>query len=337
MKLRRVSTAFAIACLAVSTSPARATAAGGSAPPLDLSGAHVIRYEPPGPLNNTTRMIIQGQVVKDGCRFSITQTMPTGTARVAQYELARDLDTCVSLVERGTPADTSGAAINAPAAVPNNGCPPGEFLDPGQPVAYPQNCFYTCKGNASTSAVHCTTLTLHAYFRDPFRIQVVQAFDTIAWYWPPDPSCIVQNNVARNSGWDSHQEFPDGWSLNSHSFSTTAYPDSDGVSAECKNESTSSVFTWDNSGFCNLINPLGALTGSNKPVLAQLNPTTVTGNQNGTGTIQITPSLTGSCSGLLGLDYDVQQLVDDTTYPDYGTPGYPDPCVKNPCPPVPVV
>jgi hypothetical protein len=152
---------------------------------------------------------------------------------------------------------------------------------------------------------------------------VVQGYDTIAWWWPPLSGCNLGVPGRPNSGWDSDQEFPDGWSLNSHSFATTAYPDTIGTSGFCNSEWTSSVFTWDNSGFCDAVNPLGALLGANTPVFAELNPTRVTGNTDGTGTLQTTWSLSGSCSNLLSFNYDIQELVDSTDIPDYGLPGYP--------------
>lgn len=274
-------------CLVVTTSPIHAKAQSAD---VTLTGPTVVTFTPLGILTGATNLIIHGAKTADGgCSFPMTVMIPSGQQSLAQYELARDTSTCTSLVERGTPVapgPTTAPSLSL-ASTSGSTCPPGEFDNGWSPQPYPKSCQYTCEGaTGAPGEGHCTTLTLHAYFQDPVGIKTVEAYDTIAWYWPPlDPSCTLVAPGAPNSGWDSHQEYPDGWSVNSHSFTTTAYPNGNGASGGCSAESTSSTFVWQNALFCKLFDPLLAL-GSQATVVS-LNPTTITGNSDGTGNLQL--------------------------------------------------
>jgi hypothetical protein len=71
-----------------------------------LEGPNVVHYGQPYELGGAERFVIEGERLPDGgCEF--TRSSIIGDTDVAEIEVAHDPDTCRSVVERGTWADTN--------------------------------------------------------------------------------------------------------------------------------------------------------------------------------------------------------------------------------------
>jgi hypothetical protein len=106
-----------VAALLVAGAVAGVVLAGGvgsdsaAGPEAMLEGPNVLNYGQPYELRASERFIVQGKRLPGGgCEFarsSVMRSVSPSTPEVAEIEVAFDPDTCRSLLERGTWADTN--------------------------------------------------------------------------------------------------------------------------------------------------------------------------------------------------------------------------------------
>ena len=178
-----------------------------------------VRYRYTEPMAEARQITYRGQRDGDGgCSFTGKETVPAGDGVIASHEreVATNLESCTTKMERGTLASASSDSDTGATLTEGADAPLGDSAAPSASLA-------------SRTAWHRT------YFEDPPGIDVNSARTNVSWTY--DGSCVT-------SSWDHVTNYTwfTGWSKDSSS--TTA-------ARICSYARTTSYSTFKNTVFCN--------------------------------------------------------------------------------------
>jgi hypothetical protein len=183
-----------------------------------------------------------------------------GDTDVAEIEVAHDPDTCRSVVERGTWADTnpslSAGEGTASRSDSSSSSAPTKGTDDSAPAS----------GDATTAAVSQKLAYSWSWYDEPARwirgndVQdsgllppVNTLRNRVEWY--PDGNCAVAPGYTGWMYWDATWLTETGWSFAYHNWVTSPDP------IDCRYPLTSKSYArFENRAFCALISPIGLIS-----------------------------------------------------------------------------
>lgn len=291
---------FVVAILSLNFGPGTATVRADTSSDPTLTGPNVIKFTPPDTLINPVVSLVQGTQLPDrSCSYSINRTLGAASASVEQEELARDLSTCLSLVERGTPASSSALSMSAAASQPNATV----TRTSSSPIP---KLFPDCSDGQLTPGVHCTQLTLDTWYQDPISLHVNDVYTYLSWNWDGSTICTFPNI--------SEAETVDTWLL-ATGWDETSHTEDHEVTS-CSQIHNLSYATFTNHPFCPtavgpILGPAAALgIVLFAPTVTNYAPVGLYGNPDGTGQLVINVSASGGCQNLLTDSHRLTQVVD---------------------------
>jgi hypothetical protein len=208
------------------------TVTGSSGEILSLEGDGWTTY-PSVPLDDSSLRTVELQRTADGsCLYDLSLDLAPTQIAVTFHERAFNPETCVSVIETGTPldqpvagVDDAGASyISVPAVDASGALPGGGHL------------LSAASGKAVSSSGYLKT-----YYEDPAQIDVNSVRNDTSWTWRTDsivtPSCVY--NVSGNEayGWYT----PSGWEQVGKNWQNTY---------TCEQSRSSSYSHYRNGKFC---------------------------------------------------------------------------------------
>jgi hypothetical protein len=227
------------------------------------------------PLVNAERVTIQGQHVPGGCRYESKVVLRPGEAAIEQHELSEDPSTCTMVVEQGTPTDASAAEEGE------------EFAS----LSESEQLTVQSGGGASIMSTTRSAGYFKTWLEDPVGIDVNSVENAIEWSW--DNPYLTEGSVANCDA--SYQWYtPSGWGLHENDLQcnvdSPTYPQS-------WVDSTSYVH-YKNGIFC-------AFTDTD----AYYDRNHAYGYGNGDLVGAVTATKTGTCSGLLSFNTQLERTM----------------------------
>ncbi len=193
-----------------------------------LEGPNVVHYGQPYELGGAERFVIEGERLPDGgCEF--TRSSIIGDTDVAEIEVAHDPDTCRSVVERGTWADTnpslSAGEGTASRSDSSSSSAPTKGTDDSAPAS----------GDATTAAVSQKLAYSWSWYDEPARWIRGNDVEDSGWLppvntlrnrveWYPDGNCAVAPGYTGWMYWDATWLTETGWSFAYHNWVTSPDP-----------------------------------------------------------------------------------------------------------------